>query len=152
MRKEGEKAKQLSCANPVWPSKDDTDTAFDEAVEFLVKKPNAALIVASHNEDSAMRASLAVQQNALPSNTEKVCFAQLYGMCDHLSLALAKKQHSVFKYVPYGPISKASSLLLTRQTTCCHISLVAFRRIKALWLLQQRTRSVHCFVVKSFAG
>jgi len=50
----------------------------------------------------------------LDPHTDKVWFAQLYGMSDNISFNLAKAGYRVAKYVPYGPVKSVMPYLLRR--------------------------------------
>ncbi|KAM6897897.1 hydroxyproline dehydrogenase isoform 2-T2 [Xenentodon cancila] len=43
-----------------------------------------------------------------------VCFGQLLGMCDHVSLTLAKEGYAVYKSVPYGSVDDTLPYLVRR--------------------------------------
>ncbi|XP_034049127.1 hydroxyproline dehydrogenase-like [Thalassophryne amazonica] len=43
-----------------------------------------------------------------------VCFGQLLGMCDHVSLTLAKEGYTVYKSVPYGSVDDTVPYLVRR--------------------------------------
>ncbi|XP_061564449.1 hydroxyproline dehydrogenase isoform X2 [Cololabis saira] len=43
-----------------------------------------------------------------------VCFGQLFGMCDHVSLTLAKQGYAVYKSVPYGSVDDTLPYLVRR--------------------------------------
>ncbi len=45
---------------------------------------------------------------------ERVWFAQLFGMSDNISYALAKEGFNVAKYVPYGPVFSVMPYLVRR--------------------------------------
>jgi proline dehydrogenase len=73
-----------------------------------------ALIIGSHNEDSAeLAARLLTEQGWEPSEAP-VWFAQLFGMSDHISFVLAHHGFRVAKYLPFGPIDKVMPYLFRR--------------------------------------
>lgn len=110
-------AKQRGCENPVFPTIDGTHNAYNTAVGTmldLAKNDEGAVVIASHNEQSMVLASQGLFSRSMPSDHPLVHFGQLYGMCDHMSLALAHNGHNVVKYVPFGPVEHVMPYLLRR--------------------------------------
>lgn len=105
--------------SPVHPTIEDTHQAYDSAITLMldtVKQGKAAVVIASHNENSIASGSQGMAARNMPANHPQVHFGQLYGMCDHMSLALADAGHNVVKYVPFGPIEEVIPYLLRRIT------------------------------------
>jgi proline dehydrogenase len=50
----------------------------------------------------------------LSKNDDRIWFAQLFGMSDNISFALAREGYNVAKYVPYGPIFSVMPYLIRR--------------------------------------
>jgi proline dehydrogenase len=50
----------------------------------------------------------------LSKNDDRIWFAQLYGMSDNISFALAREGYNVAKYVPYGPVFSVMPYLIRR--------------------------------------
>lgn len=70
----------------------DTDRNYDAAVALCLEHlQRAALMIATHNPDSLVRAAARMRALSLPAGHDRIAFAQLYGMADHLSLALANR-------------------------------------------------------------
>lgn len=55
-----------------------------------------------------------MQQLGLPVNDNRISFAQLLGMYDHLTFPLAALGYNVYKSVPYGPLVELLSYLARR--------------------------------------
>jgi len=77
------------------------------------RRASALLMVASHNEAS-VRATTELMQRLGLGKGSGVCFGQLRGMCDHVSLSLGGAGYWVYKYVPYGPVREVMPYLLRR--------------------------------------
>ena len=45
---------------------------------------------------------------------ERIYFAQLLGMADHLTFTLAAEGFKAYKYVPYGPVEEVLPYLIRR--------------------------------------
>jgi proline dehydrogenase len=113
MEKERIRAQEQGYTSPIQPDKAATDWAFDEALAFCLDN-QVALCVGTHNEEScSLTMALMKEKNMLPKNP-LVCFAQLYGMSDHISYNLAKAGYHVAKYLPFGPVEAVMPYLFRR--------------------------------------
>jgi proline dehydrogenase len=52
--------------------------------------------------------------NKIARNDQRIYFAQLYGMSDHISFNLANAGYNVVKYVPYGRVETVMPYLFRR--------------------------------------
>ena len=68
----------------------------------------------SHNEQSNYLLTELIGEHKLAKNDERIYFAQLFGMSDHISFNLANAGFNVVKYVPYGPIETVMPYLFRR--------------------------------------
>jgi proline dehydrogenase len=115
MEKERERAAQLGYPSPIQPTKEDSDKAFNDALEFCVaNRHRMAVMCGSHNEGSNKLLTQLMAKNGITNHDEKFWFAQLYGMSDNISFNLAKAGYRVAKYVPYGPVKSVMPYLFRR--------------------------------------
>ena len=115
MEKERERADKNNYASPIYNCKEDTDSAFNLALEFLIKRIETfAICAGTHNEESTNMLIAFMEQEGINSNDARVYFAQLLGMSDHITYNLAHNKFNVVKYVPYGPIKEVMPYLLRR--------------------------------------
>lgn len=112
-------AEMMNWPAPVWPTKPQTDAAFERAAALFVKHtPTRAgaggitLAVGTHNVRSVARTLALMQQQGLPANA--VEFQALRGMADDLKLALAQRQLRVREYVPLGEMIPGMAYLVRR--------------------------------------
>mmetsp|Transcript_15401 Transcript_15401/g.30873 ORF Transcript_15401/g.30873 Transcript_15401/m.30873 type:complete len:623 (-) Transcript_15401:1044-2912(-) len=80
----------------------------------VLQRRRTAVMLASHNENSVMRAIRLMADLEIPKNDGGVYFGQLQGMCDHVSYTLGGKGYAVYKYLPYGPVKEVMPYLLRR--------------------------------------
>jgi len=109
-----QRAEKMGYPVPVYTRKEETDSAYDEAVRFcFANREVIGCCVATHNEESTMRLARLLKAD---SNNEghPFFFAQLYGMSDHITFNLAAAGFSVSKYMPYGPLREVIPYLLRR--------------------------------------
>jgi proline dehydrogenase len=115
MEKEAERATERGYANPIHPTKQATDDAFNQGLAFCIdNKQRISMVCGSHNEYSNQYLTVLMQKHGMKSNDQRVWFAQLLGMSDNISFNLAKAGYNVAKYVPYGPVLAVVPYLLRR--------------------------------------
>lgn len=115
MEKERERAGKMGYSDPIHPSKQATDDAFNKGLAFcLDNKQRISLMCGSHNDYSNQYLTVLMEKHSMKNNDDRVWFAQLYGMSDPISFNLAKAGYNVAKYVPYGPIESVIPYLLRR--------------------------------------
>lgn len=115
MEKERERAAEKGYKDPIQPNKDATDRDYNLALEFCVDHiNNFALCAGSHNEKSAQVLADLIDSRGLNKSDDRLYFAQLLGMSDHISFNLSNGGYNVAKYVPYGPVREVMPYLLRR--------------------------------------
>ena len=115
LEKERERAASRGQASPLHATKVATDRAFDAAIDFILPKlGRLALCAGTHNEASTLRLAADMQKAGIARDDERVYFAQLLGMSDHLSFNLASENYRVAKYVPFGPVAAVFPYLVRR--------------------------------------
>jgi len=115
MEKERERAEEKGYEDPIMPDKKSTDRQYDDALKYCVENiDNMELCSGSHNESSNYLLTELMEMHKLERNDDRIYFAQLFGMSDHISFNLANAGFNVVKYVPYGPIGTVMPYLLRR--------------------------------------
>jgi len=112
-RAEAEEAGRIS---PVWDCLAHTEENYHAVIASCLSshRPGDQVMVASHNTDSLLFTVQKMREFKLDSQTCGVLFAQLLGMAEAASFALAKHGYRVFKYMPYGPLDEVVPYLLRR--------------------------------------
>ncbi len=138
MEKERERALKMGYPSPIYPDKDATDKAFDDATELCIRNLDiASVCVGTHNEKSCAGAAELMKELSIPAGHDHVSFAQLLGMSDHISYNLAEKGYQVCKYVPYGPVKTVVPYLIRRAE---ENTSVAGQTSRELFLLKKEIR------------
>jgi proline dehydrogenase len=115
LEKERERAEQYQYPNPINPTKEATDAAFNTAMKFCVEHyEDLASCNASHNQESIRLQTEAIDKKGIARNHPNLSFSQLYGMSDNLTFNLAKAGYNVSKYVVYGPVPEVMPYLVRR--------------------------------------
>jgi proline dehydrogenase len=115
MDKEREMASVKNYPSPIFSSKQETDEAFDMALQFCVKNiDKISFCAGTHNEKSNYLLTSLLLRNHIKKDDPRINFAQLYGMSDHISYTLASAGYNVAKYLPFGPVDAVMPYLFRR--------------------------------------
>ncbi|XP_037676246.1 hydroxyproline dehydrogenase isoform X2 [Choloepus didactylus] len=116
--KEREVARLQGTEDPTQPDYEATSRSYSRCLELMLthvsrRGPWCQLMVASHNEESVRQATKRMWELGIPPDGP-VCFGQLLGMCDHVSLALGQAGYAVYKSIPYGSLEEVIPYLIRR--------------------------------------
>jgi proline dehydrogenase len=115
MEKERERAEAMDYPDPIHPTKEATDQAFNKALEFCLENiERVSLVCGSHNEFSNQFLTELLKKKGIAHQDKRVWFSQLLGMSDNISFNLANAGYNVVKYVPYGPVKSVMPYLFRR--------------------------------------
>ncbi|XP_045116029.1 LOW QUALITY PROTEIN: proline dehydrogenase 1, mitochondrial-like [Portunus trituberculatus] len=126
MEQERARADELGYEDPVNPSYEATTQMYHDCLEECLRRikfnksfgdtQKIAIMIASHNEDTVGYTVNKMREYGIHPQDRVICFGQLLGMCDHISLPLGQAGYSVYKYVPYGPVNEVLPYLSRRAT------------------------------------
>jgi proline dehydrogenase len=115
MEKERARAIDGNYPSPIYPTKKDTDNAFNEALKISVENCDRIhIFCGTHNEESILALAQYMKNRELPNNYPTIYTSQLFGMSDNLSFNMAKAGYNVAKYLPYGKIKHVLPYLIRR--------------------------------------
>ncbi|XP_066521723.1 hydroxyproline dehydrogenase isoform X2 [Hoplias malabaricus] len=119
MDKERKLAHKEGRTDPIHQSWKCTNDCYNGSLEILLNlisqyPERYKIIVATHNEESVRKAVTRMVELGIDRDGGSVCFGQLLGMCDHVSLTLAQQGFSVYKSVPYGSVDDTLPYLVRR--------------------------------------
>lgn len=141
MEKERERAEEKGYKDPIQPNKASTDNDYDAALRFCMKHLDRfAICAGSHNENSANMLVDLIEEMNVEKNDNRVYFAQLLGMSDHISFNLANLGYNVAKYVPYGPIKEVMPYLIRRAQENTSVAGQTSRELNLLKKERQRRK------------
>ena len=135
MDKERRLARELGYEDPVNESYEATAGMYNRVVDLMpeaisrsLARDRVNMVVATHNEAGALHAASKMLSLGIPpdsghvvfgqvsSNTgtdillqkkqNNVCLGQIYGMAEQISIPLAAAGFTVYKSVPYGPLTE----------------------------------------------
>lgn len=139
MEKERDRAQTKGYPSPIQPNKEASDNDYNAALDFLTDEfEHMALVAGSHNEYSSAYLAELMEKKGLPKASQRIFFAQLLGMSDHISYNLAHLGYNVAKYVPYGPIKEVMPYLLRRADENTSVKGQTGRELSLI--LQERNR------------
>ena len=115
IEKERERAQEMGYKDPMQKDKKSTDKDFNLALKLCVENINRiATCCGTHNEESSTYLIELMNQHNIAIDDERIYFAQLLGMSDHISMNLSAANFNVAKYVPYGPVKDVTPYLIRR--------------------------------------
>jgi proline dehydrogenase len=133
MEKERAIAKKMKRNSPIYSTKDETDNAYNKALEICVDNIDIVSIFnGTHNQASCKFLADLIEEKQLDKRNKNIYFVQLYGMSDDLSFGLAKLGYRVAKYVPYGPVKHVMPYLMRRAEENSSVSEQAVGELKIL--------------------
>ncbi|KAM5237269.1 hydroxyproline dehydrogenase [Ctenodactylus gundi] len=118
LEKERTVARAQGSKDPTQPDYEATSRSYSRCLELMLSRVSHSgsmcrLMVASHNEESVHQATKRMWELGIPPDGP-VCFGQLLGMCDHVSLALGRAGYAVYKSIPYGSLEEVIPYLIRR--------------------------------------
>lgn len=115
MEKERSRAAAMGYADPIQPTKEASDRDYNLALRYCVEHiAHMAVCAGTHNEDSCLLLVNEMERAGLAKTDDRIWFAQLLGMSDHISFNLSAEGYNVAKYVPYGPVRELIPYLSRR--------------------------------------
>ncbi|MGL5684061.1 MAG: proline dehydrogenase family protein [Marinifilaceae bacterium] len=115
MDQERERAKNMGYADPICATKQDTDDNFDRGIAYCAENvKDIEFFCGTHNELSNSRLAALIDKLHIAPDDKRIFFAQLYGMSDNITYALANEGYNVCKYIPYGPVTEVLPYLIRR--------------------------------------
>ncbi len=118
IKSESARCAELDLPNPFNTGIEATHKTYHLGIDFVLEQltqdDSVAVVFASHNPNSVLYASHALDQWGVDKRDDRIMFAQLYGMGDSLSLALANGGYNAAKLVPYGPVGDVLPYLSRR--------------------------------------
>lgn len=102
-----------------YDSKTAVDKSYDGAINAAMtdicgKSPNTSLLVATHNTASIEYTCRFMAKKASTAYKNRLGFAQLLGMGDHITTFLASEGFRTYKHVPFGPLEYSMPYLQRR--------------------------------------
>lgn len=115
MEKERERAQRMGYPSPIYPTKADTDAAYDASLRMCADNwEHVSVCAGTHNEQSTTLLTELIEEKHLSKQDPRASFAQLLGMSDHLTFNLAHHHYNVAKYMPYGRLKRLLPYLARR--------------------------------------
>ncbi|XP_059751148.1 proline dehydrogenase 1, mitochondrial isoform X1 [Balaenoptera ricei] len=150
MAQERARALEIGYEDPINPTYEATNAMYHRCLNYVLEElkhnARAAVMVASHNEDTVRFTLCRMEELGLHPADCQVYFGQLLGMCDQISFPLGQAGFPVYKYVPYGPVMEVLPYLSRRALENSGVMKGAQREWQLLWQeLKRRLRTGSLF-------
>ena len=143
IEQERERAKKMGYEDPMQKNQENTDKDFNLAVKFCVENINRiSLCCASHNEKSNLLLIDLLKEHNISIDDNRIYFAQLLGMSDHISNNMGNAGYNVAKYVPYGPVKDVTPYLIRRAEENTSMAGQTGRELSLILNEQKRRKSI----------
>lgn len=114
MDTESLRAENLGLEDPIYPTKGDTDDAYNEAILYCFQyRDEISFCCATHNRESCIILLELIKESNV-ENHPNISFCQLYGMSDNITFNLATQGVKSMKYLPYGSVDNTFPYLVRR--------------------------------------
>lgn len=122
MVSERNRAQDMQYADPILSSKRAVDDSYNDIISKLINSISLSkssstcpyIIIATHNKSSIVQVVHFMKDLNLNNSTPHIKFAQILGISDHLSLALAQADYNVLKLICYGQYNQLLPWLIRR--------------------------------------
>ena len=84
-----------------------------------------------------------MNEKSIDKNDDRIFFAQLLGMSDHISFNLSNGGYNVAKYVPYGPIKEVMPYLIRRAEENTSVEGQTLRELNLIKKEIKRRKLIH---------
>tara|TARA_B110000459_G_scaffold88715_1_gene99310 strand:+ start:4595 stop:5755 length:1161 start_codon:yes stop_codon:yes gene_type:complete len=143
IEKERERAEKMDYKDPMQKTQEDTNKDYNDSIKFCIENINKiAFCCASHNEKSNLLLVDLMKVHNISLTDERIYFAQLLGMSDHISNNMGKAGFNVAKYVPYGPVKDVTPYLIRRAEENTSVAGQTGRELSLIRAEQLRRKSI----------
>lgn len=133
MEKERERAEENGYPSPIHENKDATDKCFNKCLRYIVNNlKDFSLCLGTHNEESTLILTELMKEKGISKNDDRIVFAQLLGMSDHITFNLSANGYPAAKYVPFGPVRDVMPYLIRRAEENSSVSGQTYRELELI--------------------
>ena len=133
MEKERKRAEEGGYPSPIHKDKEATDNCFNKCLRYIVNNlQDFSLCMGTHNEESTIILTELMKEKGISKDDDRIVFAQLLGMSDHISFNLATNGYPTAKYVPFGPIRDVMPYLIRRAQENSSVSGQTYRELELI--------------------
>jgi proline dehydrogenase len=133
MEKERERAEENGYPSPIHENKDATDKCFNKCLRYIVNNlKDFSICLGTHNEESTLILTELMKEMGISKDDERIVFAQLLGMSDHITFNLSADGYTAAKYVPFGPVRDVMPYLIRRAEENSSVSGQTYRELELI--------------------